>query len=149
MQIHGLVTIPKSVIEFSEMIKLENYKVTNPGYFRVRSLPQGHMEGDAEFKDSLARAIGVPKSRLDFVYFSASQGAEPHVDKLNPDKFEDTTYVIPVILPRGRSVIIADGDEVVAELGRVYQFDHTKTHSMTLEDKESGCVVIMAAIKRG
>ena len=148
MQVHGLVSIPKSVTEFSETIKLENFKVTNPKSFRVRRLPKENAEGNEEFRDALSREIGIPRNRLDFVYFSAAQGAEPHTDALNPEKFEDTTYVVPVILPRGKSVIIADGQEVVVEVGRVYQFDHTKTHSMTLEDKESGCVVIMTAVKK-
>ncbi len=67
---------------------------------------------------------------------------------MNPNKYEDTTYVIPVILPGGKSVITAESASVEVSLGGVYEFDHTKIHSMTLEDTESGCVVVMVAIKK-
>jgi hypothetical protein len=98
--------------------------------------------------ESLSSLIGLPRDCLDFVYFSVCKGAESHTDKLNPQKFEDTTFVIPTILPRGRSIITAEDEEVDVKVGGVYQFDHTKVHSMRLEDTESGCVVIMVAIKK-
>jgi hypothetical protein len=75
-------------------------------------------------------------------------GAEPHTDLLDPAVFEDTTYVIPVILPTGTSIITAEDVYVVTQPGHVYEFDHTKLHSMVLEDTSSGCVVIMVAVKR-
>lgn len=143
MRTHGSVAIPKAVTEHAERIKHENYRVNTPEKFQVRSLAGGE-----ELMEGLAGVIDLPRSKLDFVYFSVASGAEPHTDKLNPSRFEDTTFVIPVILPRGRSIIRADDGEVTAEVGAVYEFDHTRTHSMTVEDSESGCVVIMVAVKR-
>ncbi len=143
MKCHGSVTIPQVVTDYSDTIKLENYKVNTPAKFQVRSLTGGE-----EMMHGLSELVGVPKDRLAFVYFSAAHGAEPHTDQLNTKKFEDTTFVIPVILPKGRSVIYADGDEAEVRVGGVYEFDHTKTHSMTVEDTESGCVMIMVAIRK-
>ncbi len=143
IKVHGKVCIPQSVLDHADTIKKENYKTNTPAKFQIRSLT-----GGGELMESLSKLINVPKNRLDFVYFSVCKGAEPHTDLLNPDKFEDTTYVIPVILPSGKSVITAEDEEAEVNLGEVYEFDHTKIHSMVLEDIESGCVVIMVAIRK-
>jgi hypothetical protein len=140
---HGKVDIPQTVIDHADTIKFENYKTNTPTKFQVRNLVGGD-----ELMESLSSRIGLPRENLDFVYFSVCKGAEPHTDLLDPDKFEDTTFVIPVILPGGRSVITAGEQEAEVELGAVYEFDHTKVHSMTLEDTDSGCVVIMVAVKK-
>jgi hypothetical protein len=140
---HGKVFIPQSVTDHADKIKLENYKVNKP---KSRDFKIRHLEGCDDLMEQLAEIAKVPRGRLDYVYFSCCKGAEPHEDNLNPDKFEDTTYVVPVIVPKGKSVIEADGKEMEVTLGGVYQFDHTKTHSMYLEDTESGCVVIMVAV---
>lgn len=141
---HGKVTVPEVVTKHADTIKFENYKTNTPTKFQVRCLVGGE-----ELMSELSDIIKIPKEKLDFVYFSVCQGAEPHTDKLNPNKFEDTTFVIPAILPKGRSVITAEEEETEVELGGVYEFDHTKVHSMKLEDTESGCVVIMVAILKG
>jgi hypothetical protein len=143
LKYHGKVTIPEAVIRHSNTIKFENYKTNTPTKFQIRSLVGGE-----ELMESLAKLIGLPKSCLDFVYFSVCKGAEPHTDKLNPKKFEDITYVIPTILPKGKSVITAVNEAIEVEVGGVYQFNHTEIHSMKLEDMESGCVVVMVAIKK-
>lgn len=141
---HGKIEIPQGLLDHADAIKFENYKVNKPGKGQVRHKLIEYMR----FTEDLRRLVGLPAERLDFVYFSCCKGAEPHVDQLPSEKFHDTTYVIPVVLPRGRSVITAEGCEAVVELGGVYQFDHTKVHSMKLEDTDSGCVVIMVAIRR-
>lgn len=143
IQFHGVVPIPKAVTEHANTIKLENYKTNTPTKFQIRSLVGGD-----DLMESLSKLIGISKDKLDFVYFSVCKGAEPHVDQLSHKKFEDTTYVIPVILPKGKSIITAEDEETEVQLGGVYQFDHTKVHSMTLEDMESGCVVVMVAVLR-
>lgn len=143
LQYHGEVPIPAPVIEHSDKIKFENYKTNTPAKFQVRSLVGGD-----ELMEALSRVIGRPRDTLDFVYFSVCKGAEPHTDKLSPTRFEDITYVIPTILPKGRSVITAEDQEVEVRVGGVYEFNHTKVHSMKLEDTDSGCVVIMVAIKK-
>lgn len=103
---HGNVAIPESVIAHSDKIKFEHYKANTPEKFQVRTLT-----GADELMESLSALIGLPRNTLDFVYFSVCKGAEPHTDKLNPNKFTDTTFVIPTILPKGRSVITAEGQE--------------------------------------
>lgn len=82
------------------------------------------------------------------MYFSVCKGAESHIDLLNPAIFETRTFVIPVVLPQGKSVITAEDEQVEVKLNHIYEFNHEKTHSMVLEDNENGCVVIMVAVKR-
>lgn len=62
--------------------------------------------------------------------------------------FTDRTFIIPVILPQGRSVITAEKASAEVARGHIYKFNHERTQSMTVEDTESGCVVIMVAIRK-
>lgn len=141
--VYGTVSPPKSLLEHAETIKFDNYKTNTP----IRFQKHADMSEDGElFKQQLSDAVGVPAEKLDWVFFSVCQGAEPHIDQLPEDKFTDTTYVVPIILPTGVSRITAEAEIEEVELNRVYEFDHTKIHSMTLEDTTSGCVVVMAAI---
>lgn len=140
---HGTVPVPETVIGHADTIKFENYKTNTPRKFQVRTL----IGGD-ELMDSLSGRIGIEKDRLDFVYFSVCKGAEPHTDLLDPNKFTDTTFVIPVVLPPGDAIITAEDHGEKVHVGGVYEFDHTKVHSMSLEDTESGCVVVMVAVKK-
>lgn len=143
---HGHVSIPEAVMMAAEPIKMLNYKTTTPAKFRKNHLTED-IAGD--LMEEIAERINVPKSRLDYVYFSAAQGAEPHTDLLDQNVFTSTTFVIPVILPKGKTVIEAGKDRKVVEVGGIYEFNHEEIHSMTVEDTESGCVVIMVAIKHG
>lgn len=141
---HGQVQIPMELISHSKKIKFENYKVNKPSRAQIKHKLTEYME----FTEDLKNIIGLPNANLDFVYFSCCKGAEPHVDQLPSEKFEDTTFVVPTILPTGKSIITAEDVEMEVQIGGVYEFDHTKIHSMELEDTESGCVVVMVAIKK-
>jgi hypothetical protein len=141
----GVVAVPAAVIEAAASIKLQNYKTNTPKRFQVQPL---HERGAWELMQQLAVLAQVPQERLDFVYFSVCKGAEPHVDALDWTVFEPRTLVVPIILPSGTSTITANGDTIVAKLGHVYEFNHELLHSMELEDTESGCVVVMVAVKR-
>jgi hypothetical protein len=143
IKFHGTIPIPEIVTGHADTIKFDNYKTNTPAKFQVRTLTGGD-----ELMESLSQRIGRKKESLDFVYFSVCKGAEPHTDLLSPEKFEDTTYVVPVILPRGQSIITAENWKSEVCVGGIYEFDHTKVHSMTLEDLESGCVVVMVAVKK-
>jgi hypothetical protein len=143
IKFHGTIPIPETVTGHADTIKFDNYKTNTPAKFQVRTLTGGD-----ELMESLSQRIGRKKESLDFVYFSVCKGAEPHTDLLSPEKFEDTTYVVPVILPRGQSIITAENWKSEVCVGGIYEFDHTKVHSMTLEDLESGCVVVMVAVKK-
>lgn len=55
---------------------------------------------------------------------------------------------MPLILPKGVSTLVAQGVRVQAELFHVYEFNHEEVHALELEDTESGCVVVMVAVKR-
>jgi hypothetical protein len=137
--------IPEAVIAAADTIKLLNYKTTTPAKFRKNELTE---ELAGPMLDELADIIGVPKDRLDYVYFSCCRGAEPHTDQLPRERFGPMTYIIPVILPKFGSALITAGIvSKVVEVGGVYMFNHEQIHSMTLEDNESGCVVIMVAVK--
>jgi hypothetical protein len=142
---HGDVSIDGKLIEVADGIKLLNYKTTTPVRFRKNVLTE---DIASNVMLELAKLIDVDIGRLDYVYFSVCKGAEPHVDVLDPEVFHDTTYVVPVILPKGVSTIHAEDVSWDVHVGGVYQFNHEREHSMTLEDTESGCVVIMVAIKR-
>lgn len=140
---HGTIEIPKRVLEIAETIKMENYKTNTPAKFQKHY----DLSSFKAISDQIAYIADVHYSDIDWVFFSAAQGAEPHVDQLPEGKFTDTTYVVPIILPNGKSVITAEDESAEVKLNHVYEFDHTKVHSMTVEDTESGCVVLMAAIK--
>ena len=114
----------------------------------IKLIHRVHNESDAILLAELSDRLGIPFKSLDFVYFSVCKGAEPHVDLLDPNVFEPRTFVIPVILPHGKSVITAEDESVEVELNYMYEFNHERTHSMQLEDNESGCVVIMVAVKK-
>ena len=141
---HGTVNVPKAVVDAAEPIKMLNYKTTTPAKFRKNTLTE---DIAADLMRELAQRISIDQNDLDYVYFSAAHGAEPHTDILPPEKFTSTTFVVPVILPPGRNIIEAQGVELEVHVGGIYEFDHEKTHSMTVADTESGCVVIMVAVK--
>jgi hypothetical protein len=141
---HGEMSVPDRITANAETIKFANYKTNTPAKFQIKSIS----EDDTDLMDNLSSKIGVDKTSLDFVYFSVCKGAEPHVDLLNPAIFEPRTFVIPVVLPQGKSVITAEDEAVEVKLNHVYEFNHEKIHSMTLEDNESGCTVIMVAVKK-
>lgn len=142
---HGRIAIPETIVCNAETIKFANYKTNTPKKFQVCAFDD---EEDTTFLRRIAKNLGIDKARLDFVYFSVCKGAEPHVDLLDPAIFEPKTFVIPVILPRGNSVITAEDEQTVVKLNHIYEFNHEKIHSMKLEDNESGCVVIMVAVKK-
>lgn len=142
---HGQIVLPSGLLEAAEHIKFQNYKVTKIGKIQKQT-PEGV---DAEY---VMRVLGSFVKRdhtlFDAVYFSACSGADRHIDMLDQEKFEDTTYVIPLILPEGDTIISAQGMSVIVEVGGVYEFDHTKEHEMTVEDDKSGCVVLMVAVRK-
>lgn len=138
----GNVLIPQSITDKADTVKLQHYKVNSPRKFQVHELD------DLGLIQQLAAIIDIPYQNLDFVYFSVCKGAEPHTDALNPNVFCNDTYVIPVILPQGESIISANGWRKKVHIGGVYRFNHNETHSMELEDTDSGCVVIMVAVKK-
>ena len=145
IKLHGRMLIPQSIVEYCDGIKYENYKTNTPKKFQKHQ----HNTRDSELMMSmLAEKVGVEREYLDYVFFSVCKGAEEHTDILPREIFHDTTYVIPVILPEGNSVITAEDDHVVVNTGMICEFDHTKPHSMQLDDIESGCVVIMVAVKK-
>lgn len=141
---HGELNIPISIIENAETIKFENYKTNVPSKFQIRQL--NHY--DIELMDELSKIIYIDKEYMDFVYFSVCKGAEPHTDLLDPNVFLSKTFVIPVILPKCKSVITVEDEKIEVKLNHIYEFNHEKIHSMELEDMESGCVVIMVAVKK-
>lgn len=146
IKFHGTVSnLNPQLIAAADSIKLLNYKTTTPTKFQKRTLTEDLAK---DLMDEVAEILELPRSSLDYVYFSACNGAEPHVDQLDPEKFTDRTFVIPVILPSGVTTIYAEDQSMDVELGGIYEFNHEKIHSMSVEDTESGCVVIMVAITK-
>lgn len=141
----GAVAVPWAVREVADSVKLQSYKTNTPKRFQVQPL---HAEAAGIMLEELSELVRVRQDRLDFVYFSVCKGAEPHVDLLDPVLFEPRTFVVPVILPKGISTITVEGERAQVFLNHVYEFNHERLHSMELEDIESGCVVVMVAVKR-
>jgi hypothetical protein len=109
-----------------------------------------HEQGCDRLKAQIASSLAKPVENIDFVYFSACKGAEPHTDLLDPAKYEPLTVTIPIILPKGLSLLVLHdvGLEVELELDHGVAFNHEQTHELVLEDHESGCVVVMASVLR-
>jgi hypothetical protein len=141
---HGIIEVPPGTIANADAVRFENYKTNTPGKFQIRQMD----ESDRVFMMGLANKLNLEYSKLDYVYFSVCKGAEPHTDLLDPAIFEPRTFVIPVVLPQGKSVITAQDESAEVKLNHIYEFNHEEVHSMELEDIESGCVVIMVAVKR-
>ena len=142
IHIVGRVDIPAEVTALADLVKKQHYKVNTPAKFTTHTL------ADKALMEQLSELVGVPVEKLNYVYFSACGGAEPHTDLLDPEKFTNDTYVIPVILPPGAAIIKVEEWVVAVKVGMVYKFDHTCMHSMELEDTESGCTVIMVAVRK-
>ncbi|HET8687988.1 MAG TPA: hypothetical protein VFM18_15240 [Methanosarcina sp.] len=145
IHIRGFITVPQSIVDHAETIKLENYKVNTPKRFQKHTQDTSDSEA---FLEALSKSVGIPAGKLDYVYFSCCRGAEEHVDELPSDKFEDTTFVVPVILPKGSCVMTVENEEAEVMIPLIYEFDHTKKHGLRLEDTESGCVMLMVAVKK-
>lgn len=141
----GAVAIPQAAREVADSVKLQNYKTNTPKRFQVQPL---HAEAAGIMLEELSELVRVRQDRLDFVYFSVCKGAEPHIDLLDPALFEPRTFVVPVILPKGVSTITVGDETKQVFLNHVYEFNHEIMHSMELEDVESGCVVVMVAVKK-
>lgn len=143
----GRFDVPAELRAAAEQIKHQNYKTNTPKQFRVLPL---HEQGCELLKAQIAAALSKPIDRIDFVYFSACKGAEPHTDLLDPAKYEPLTVTIPIILPKGLSLLVLHdmGLEVELELDHGIAFNHEQTHELVLEDLESGCVVVMASVLR-
>lgn len=138
--IHGKIPIPNTLLDVAETIKHENYKVNTPAKF------QKHFDDSEDgqtFVKQLADLINVDPECIDWVYFSASRGAEPHTDLLDPNKFSDNTFVIPLIVPP-YATLNAGKASVEIKAGQVYEFLHTETHSLDVIDFNHGCVMVMA-----
>lgn len=143
IQVRGKLILPQSMLLHAEAIKLDNYKTNTPKDFQKET----EVTSDGlKLMEQLSDLINVEPRNLDYVYFSACKGAEEHTDDLDPDKFEDTTFVIPLILPSGLSLLTAENEKREISVGSIYEFDHTKPHGLELEDEESGCVLVMVAI---
>lgn len=140
---HGSVFVPPQVFQAAYELRLENYKVNTPKKFQVRHL---HTEHSLQLMGDLAQIAGVPMNKIDYVYFSCCLGAEEHTDALDAKKFTAKTLIVPVVVPPGKATLWADGMETQMQANHVYEFNHERPHSLTLEDTTSGCTVIMASV---
>jgi hypothetical protein len=145
IHIHGPVGIPSIVDAVADEIKGENYRVRTPARFIKHNL---HDDAYARIKEDIAGLLGVHQDLVDYVYFACAKGAEEHTDQLDPAVFTHRTVIVPVLLPAGKTILHADGDRVVLKHGIAYEINHERPHSVTVEDAISGCVVIMASVKR-
>lgn len=135
------VAVPMGIMGYAYDIRLENYKVNTPTQYQIHDMKLDGTEGVLEQVSALT---DIPVEKLDCVFFSVCRGAEPHVDDLDPEKYTGRTFTIPLVQPpSGRVLLKANGAAVDVRPCVVYEFDHTKIHSMELDDKEYGCTVLM------
>lgn len=131
MEIH----IPKSLLQVARSIKMQNYKVNTPTKFHKFKNPLDM------FTEQLNKKL---ESKVDWVLFSAANGAEAHTDKLDTDIYGTTTFIIPVILPsKGATLYHSEGIEQL-ELGKLYEINHQLLHSLDVHSLD-GCVLVMAS----
>ena len=145
IQHYGSVKVPVEIVEAADKVKLQSYSFTKPVDFDVHSF--ANLPGGSDFIADLSEFLDLDPTTLDVVFFSCCSGAEMHTDKLDPNKFKSTTYVIPVILPeKGKKVLFTEQEEENIKLFNIYEFNHEEPHGLWLDDTESGCVVLMVGV---
>lgn len=142
--IHGLVNVPLELAAAAHEIKHQNYKVNTPKRFHKNAM---HEDSCEAMRRDIAALLGAELEKVDFVYFACSQGAKEHVDELDPALFSNKTIIVPLVLPKGKSLFRAQNAKIALSLNTAYEFNHEKPHELTLEDTQSGCVVLMASLK--
>lgn len=141
---HGAIPLLSiDLIEAAEMIKEQNHS-TDTGEYIKHHISRGC---NKELFNHVASISGVDVHTLDAVLFSCIEGAKPHVDKLNLLEFEDTTFIVPVLLPLGSVVLNVGESSSQVDMNHIYEFNHTVIHSLDVEHR-TGCVVIMFAISK-
>lgn len=141
------IRIPSRIAEHCYSIKHQNYKVNKPTRFQKHTvLGDDDAPSMSKFFADLSNMMMVHPDRIDCVYFSAPEGAEPHVDQLNPSEFEGRTWLIPVVVPPKFTTLRVGEDTAIIERFRPYMFDHGIEHELTVQDT-SGCVMLMVAAR--
>lgn len=141
----GQYDAPEYVLEVAEQVKHQNNKVNTPSKFQKHPLiAQEHNE----VRSWIAERLGVDKEKVDFVYFSASWGAEEHTDLLDPHIFTGVTVILPILVDEQAGAVFHIQEySLPLEKGKAYMFNHEIPHSITVKEGGHGVVVIMASIK--
>ena len=149
---HGAIQVPLSVTGYACNVRFEAKRIEREFFPKKHPVNlQDIFWLDRQLGKRVPQIIG---RGLDVVIFSCCEGADEHVDKLPKDKFEDTTFLIPLVLPRYTSFLISRDPVASAVdmepllLNTLYEFDHTLPHELSVEDRRGGCVVMMIAIKK-
>lgn len=143
---HGQVFPPRDVLIYADTIKLDNYKTATIKKFQ-RRFPD--LSGLKLMMDQIALRLSFDDgAAFDPVFFSCCKGAEPHIDKLDPEVYTDTTIVVPLVAPKGNMWFGIDGGKYLMQSFGIYSFVHEREHFLQLEDTESGCTVLMLAIRK-
>jgi hypothetical protein len=155
IQYAGQAFPSRDILIYANSIKDENYKTSTVKQFQ-RRFPL--LDGMSKLIDEIALRIngityagkGLYPLNVDLepVFFSVAKGAAEHTDELDRDIYTDVTIVIPLVVPKGLSELTVGGNSINLQQFGVYLFDHTKPHKLVLEDNESGCTVLMIAIKK-
>jgi hypothetical protein len=140
IKVVGNIIVGAEVMGIAQSIREQNYKVNTPSKYHK------HTGNNHPVIYQLSGMFDCDFNKVDYVYFSSKEGAEPHTDQLSLSKYEEDTILIPLILPRGISTLEVGEWAVTLEPLLAYRFKHTDIHSLKLQDTESGCVMIMAAV---
>jgi hypothetical protein len=141
---NGPIAVPWAVYQAAYSVRLQNNKVNTPKNFQRQLL---HDLRAAEVVQQIADIAGVPSHKIDYVYFGCCLGAEPHTDALDPAKYTNRTFMVPICMPAdGLKTLTVGGQTIELQLNHVYEFDHTIEHSLFVGDKAAGCTVIMASV---
>ena len=137
---------PRDVLIYADSIKLDNYKTATIKKFQ-RRFPD--LSGLRLMMDQIALRLSFDDgAAFDPVFFSCGKGAEEHIDQLDPEIYTDTTIVVPLVAPYGHMIFCTDGTRTVLQPNGIYSFVHEKPHSLEFDDTESGCTVLMLAIRK-
>lgn len=143
VKVLGGVYLSETVRAVAKEIRHQNNRVNTPTKFQKHSM---HEETYVRLKKDIAALLDVPHTQVDYVYFACANGAEEHVDQLDPERFTHRTVLLPVWLPKGATTLYANGGTTPLYEGLAYEINHELPHSLDVEDKNGGCVVIMASV---
>ena len=144
---HGAIFVSLPIVLSCDKIKHDNQKVNTIQELQKTVPQKGTVDN---FLKTLADKTGQDHNKLDMVYFACPKGCDIHVNKLDSEKYTNTSFLIPIMLPgkEREAIFIYGKDYHKVHEEKVYQFDHSVPHGLVVSNFIDGCAVIMVAVKR-
>ncbi len=154
------IEISGQLLAAAKAIQHENHDKNCPSKLNKTSLNDVAQLWQRELKNQLTKSFCEhhKATGMDSVLFSCPEGAKLHVDDLDPDQFETSTILTPVILPDSPAIFSVHigtdhlGEEIyqgtTMTIGHSYVFNHTQKHQLTIKETPANCVLVMTAMKK-